>query len=155
MIELYGLPNTKYINKAKNDFTIVKRINGKVTYLGRGKTLIIALMKRDWCEAHNWQPYPIPTYHIRKTDSGTYNLTKKKRINGVSRAIYSANFNTYEEAKCEAELLEKYDWDIEKVCECVDETTDGEKWLDNKKAKSFFQSRTRNDYFMAKGSGIL
>ena len=153
---MYGLPNTKYINKAKNDFTIVKKINGKATYLGRGKTIIIALMKRDWCEANNWKPYPTPQYCIRKTHSGTYNLTKKKRINGTSRAIYSANFPTYEDAKNEAELLNKYGWDLEACCNNHEEVLEfGERWLDGKKAKTLFQSRVRNDYFLAKRSDIL
>lgn len=155
MIELYGVPGTKNINKAKNEFTIIKKIGGKTVYLGRGKTLIIALMKRDWCEANNWKPYPIPRYCITKTNYGTFNLTKKKRINGTSNAIYSANFPTYEEAKKEAELLEKYDWDIERLCECEDEAKGNERWLEGVKMKSTFETMPRNDYFMAKRGGIL
>lgn len=54
-----GVPGTKYIKKHwKNGYEIFKRLNGKETYLGRGQTLIIALMKRDWCKANNWKPYP-------------------------------------------------------------------------------------------------
>ena len=153
---MYGVPETRYINKAKNDFTIIKRINGKPTYLGRGETLIIALMKRDWCEANNWKPYPIPRYCIRKTPYNTYNLTKKKRINGVSRSIYSANFPTYEEAEREAELLEKYDWDLEAMCNNSEEIEEkGEMWLKGINTKTTFQTKPRNDYFMAKRSGII
>ena len=151
-----GVPGTRNIHKAKNDFTIIKRINGKITYLGRGETLIIALMKRDWCKANNWRPYPIQRYSIRKTPCGTYNLTKKKRINGTSRAIYSANFPTYEEAEKEAKLLEKYDWDLEAACNNTEETEEnGVMWLDGVKAKTTFQTQTRNDYFMAKRSQII
>lgn len=153
---MYGVPGTKNINRAKDEFTIIKRINGKPTYLGRGKTLIIALMKRDWCEAHNWQPYPIPRYCIRKTSAGTYNLTKKKRINGVSRAVYCANFSTYEEAKEEAELFEKYDWDLEAVCNNSEEVEEfGEQFLTGIRFGSTFQTRVRNDYFLAKRSDII
>ena len=45
--------------------------------------------------------------------------------------------------------------DIEKICECVDESTNGERWLDGVKRKSSFQKRIRNDYFLAKRGGIL
>ena len=52
------IPNTKCIRKhSVTGYEIFKQLNGKWTYLGRGKTLIIALMKRDWCEANNWKPY--------------------------------------------------------------------------------------------------
>ena len=153
---MYGVEGTRYINKAKNDFTIVKRINGKATYLGRGKTLIIALMKRDWCEANGWEPYPIPRYCIRQTPHGTFNLQKKKRINGVSQAIYSANFPTYEEAKKEAELFEKYDWDLEAVCNNSEEIEEhGEQFLTGITHGTTFQTRARNDYYMAKRSEII
>lgn len=153
---MYGVLGTKNIHRAGDEFTIIKTINGKVTYLGRGKTLIIALMKRDWCEANNWKPYPIQKYCIKQTPSGTYNLQKKKRINGVSRAIYSANFPTYEEAKKEAELFEKYDWDLEAVCNNSEEVEEyGEQFLRGITYGSTFQTRPRNDYFMAKRSKII
>ena len=157
---MYGIHGTKYIRKGingtKKDFKIVKEINGKSRYLGRGETLIIALMKRDWCEANDWKPYPFPKYCIRKTPQGTYNLTKKKRIDGVSRAIYSANFNTYKEAKEEAELFEKYNWDLEAVCNNSEEVeTYGEKWLDGIKLGSTFQTRTRDDFYMALRGGLI
>lgn len=149
---MYDVPGTKYIHKAKNDFTIIKWINGKATYLGRGKTIIIALMKRDWCAANDWKPYPIQRYSIRKTPYGTYNLTKKKRINGVSRSIYSANFPTFEEAKSEAELMEKYEWDIEAVCNNTEETLEqGEQWLKGKYCKGnmiYKPEQGRNDEFL-------
>lgn len=153
---MYGIPGTRNIQKGINEYRIVKKIGGETIYLGKGKTLIIALMKRDWCKANNWKPYPIKRYSIRKTPSGTYNLTKKKRINGTSKAIYSSNFPTYEEAEKEAKLLEKYDWDLEAVCNNSEEVKEyGEMWLEGIKIKTPFQRRIRNDYYMAKRSGIL
>lgn len=154
---MYGIPGTRNIHKSNNGFTIVRTIKGTPRYLGRGETLIIALMKRDWCAANNWQPYPIKRYCIRKTPYGTYNLTKKKRINGTSRSIYSANFSTYEEAEKEAKLMEKYDWDLELACNDPDEISkDGEQWLDGIKLTTTFEKHNkRNDYFLAKRGGIL
>ncbi|MCR5027027.1 MAG: hypothetical protein K6A34_06270 [Methanobrevibacter sp.] len=153
---MYGIPGTKNIHRAYDEFTIIKKINGKTIYLGRGKTLIIALMKRDWCEANNWKPYPIQRYCIRQTPYGTWNLTKKKRINGTSKAIYSANFSTYNEAKKEAELFEKYDWDLEAVCNNSEEVEEyGEQFLTSIVYGSTFQTRVRNDYYMAKRSEII
>jgi len=154
---MYGIPGTKNIHKRTDGgFVLVKTINGKHVHLGRGKTLIIALMKLDWCRENNWQPYPIKRYHIRENPSGTFTLTKKKRINGVSRAVYNANFNTYEEAEKEARLFEKYGWDLEEVCNNSEEVlAEGEQWLKGVKLKSTFQKRIRNDYFLAKRGGIL
>lgn len=53
------IPCTEYIIKSNNGYYISKRVNGKQTFLGWAKTLIIALMKRDWCMANDWKKYPV------------------------------------------------------------------------------------------------
>ena len=71
------------------------------------------------------------------------------------RSVYYGAFNNLLDAQFERDLLILYNWDIEKICECVDGSTNGEKWLDGKMMKSSFEKRIRNDYFLAKNGGIL
>lgn len=54
----------------------------------------------------------------RKT--GKYQITKK--IN--KEWVYFTSFDSLEKARYERDLLVKYNWDWEKVCECHDETVD-------------------------------
>lgn len=109
-----GVPGTKYIKKHSIDgYEIFKQLNGKWTYLGRGKTLIMALMKRDWCKANNWTPYPSNFKYIRKTRAGSYEIIK--RINGKTESY--GTFKTLKEAQEEVELLKKYEWDLGALCD--------------------------------------
>jgi len=130
----------KYINKVTIGgniyFQIRKRVKGKQKTLGNAKTLIQALMMRDWCMENNWEKYPKqfknPSPCIQKTPYGKYKIVKS--INGEKN--YFGTFNTLEDAVSEKELLGKYNWDLEKVCECSDE---GDSFLDGvKPLKSTF-----------------
>lgn len=55
-----NIPGTECIawSKSEEKFIISKRINGYQKFLGSHKSLISALMIRDWCKAHNWRKYP-------------------------------------------------------------------------------------------------
>lgn len=108
-----GVPGTEHIKKHSKGYEIFKQLNGKWTYLGRGKTLIIALMKRDWCQANNWERYPSNFKYIKKTPNGNFIITKR-----TNRKIESyGTFKTLKEAQKEVEVLKKYDWDLEDVCD--------------------------------------
>ena len=115
---MWGIPGTKNITKHGVGFAITKKINGKKTNLGHATTLIIALMKRDWCKANNWQKYPRHIKYIVKTPQNHYRIQKSYRHNGTFKTDYYGTFKTYEEAEKEVRLLLKYDWNIEELCEC-------------------------------------
>ena len=55
-----NVPGTECISwiKSQKKFIVSKRINGYQKFLGSHKSLICALMIRDWCEAHNYEKYP-------------------------------------------------------------------------------------------------
>lgn len=102
---------TEYIHyhKDKGLFQITKRINGKLKSLGYGKTLIIALMKRDWCKLHNWKPYPRQTKTGEKYIVFEWNRFKvRKRINGKYK--YYGSFKTLEEAVEYRDFIVKKGW---------------------------------------------
>lgn len=109
-----NVPGTECIRKhGILGYEIFKQLNGKYTYLGRGKTLIIALMKRDWCQENNWKPYPSNFRYIRETPSGNFII--EKTTNKKTKSY--GTFRTLEEAQREVELLKKYDWDLEALCD--------------------------------------
>ena len=113
-----GIPNTRNVIKQPDGYYLRKYINGKHTYLGFGTTLIIALMKLDWCKANGWKKYPQKYKYILKTRCG-YVIRK---WNGEEMENLGL-FKTYEEAKHERDLLIQYNWDLELLCETLDERT--------------------------------
>jgi len=114
-----GIPNTKNVTKQDDGYYLRKYVNGRHIYLGYATTLISALMKLDWCKAHNWEKYPQEySYIIKNGDS--YSIRK---WNGT-KLEYCGTFKTLKEAQKEVELLKKYDWDMETVCN-LDERPDG------------------------------
>lgn len=118
MITMYGIPGTTNIYKHNDCFEIRKKKNGKDVYLGHATTLIIALMKRDWCKAHNWEKYPSKEpKNITKTPNGKYIVFKCWRKNGQLINDNLGTFNTLKEAERERDLLKKYDWDLEVLCD--------------------------------------
>ena len=148
-----GVPGTENIrlSASKTRYELIKCVDYKNIYFGSGRTLIEALVKRDYLEANNWtkkQYQPNATGEKYIYEKGSHFIIIK---NGSS----FGTFNTLNEAIYERDLLIEFAWDIEKICECVDESTNGEKWLDGVKRKSSFQKRIRNDYFLAKRGGIL
>lgn len=126
-----GFPGTKNISRHKWGFQIEKKINGKYHYFGFGTTLIIALMKRDWCEANNWKKrYPVNYKYIFKRDNGKFQIVK--RLDGKTETF--GIFDTYEEAEEEVKKCKIVDWDLELLCE-LDERTCGTEWLPKKLQK--------------------
>lgn len=170
---MIDVPGTEYIHyhKDKGFYQITKRVGKHIKSFGYGKTLIIALMKRDYVIANNWKPYPKnsktgekhirlvdnhykvmkrikgkyrtygsfttleeaiqyrdfivkkgwstnykyknPMRNINKTSSGNYRITKC--IKGDKNSY--GTFESLEECKRERDLLEKYDFDFNKLVE--------------------------------------
>ena len=144
-----SIVGTKYISKNGTEYQVSKSINGVHTYMGRGKTLIEALMIRDWCIANKWKCFPSKFHYLYKCKSGRWGI--QKYVNG--KMEYFGTFETKQEAEAEIELLKECDWDLELLCEQGYETIE---WLKNIKfTKTTFQKQNeRNDYFLAKNSSL-
>ena len=95
-----GITGTQNISfhPSTKQYSVQKRFNGINHYVGSFKTLIQALMARDWAVINNWQHYPRQTTtgekYITRANSGTYCVTKK--IKGKTK--YYGGFKTLEEA---------------------------------------------------------
>jgi len=104
------IPKTENISQSNGYFRVIKRIDGSEKFIGSGKTLIQALMMRDWAEQNNWQHYPKKTVtnekYITRAKSGTYCVGKK--INGKTR--YYGGFKTLEEAIVFRDKCIKHGW---------------------------------------------
>ena len=118
-----GVVGTEGIQKSMQSYgaesyNIVKTINGKKRRLGHGTTLIIALMKLDWCKANGWKPYPkSDMMYINKTRAGTYNIKKQYLVDGKIKTVNYGNFSSLEDAQSERDKLVSVDWDIDAWCD--------------------------------------
>lgn len=120
MIDDLGM---KYIRKTYcNTFQIEKNLNGKIISYGSFKDLKQAKEYRDLCVEKDWDDSLLPRNnfsiiyplrYIRKTPSGKYSISKK--ING--RTEYFGVYETLAIAVQERDLLVKYDWDYNLLCE--------------------------------------
>ena len=111
-----GVPGTKYISYHKSDkrFSVQKSINGKVKSLGGYKTLIGALMIRDYCIANNWKPYPKHKPETEKYISYRKNLNVWeiiKNINGKNE--YFGRYHTLKEAIKWRDYFIKNNWNLD------------------------------------------
>ena len=101
---------TENISKSNGYFRVMKYFNHKTHFVGTCKTLIQALMMRDWAEQNNWQHYPKKTVtgekYITRTNSGTYVVGKK--INGKTH--YYGGFKTLEDAIVLRDECIKHGW---------------------------------------------
>ena len=114
-----GVPGTENIAhyKSIDRYLVVKTMEGKLKRLATGRTLIEALMMRDWCKVNNWRKFIYRHQYIQKNRSGSYGIYKDfKDENGNNYRLQFGTFNTFEEAQKERDLLIKYDWDFEALC---------------------------------------
>ena len=150
------IPGTKYISSftsnGKQYYLVQKRVNGETKGFGFGNTLIEALMVRDWCEANNWKKrYSRPSLtgerYIRKLH-GRYCI--QKWVNG--KCEHFGSFKSLEDAIKERDLLIKYDWDLELLCECLNE---GDSWSLKGITSSWTKHKQRNDIFSMRRKGTI
>jgi len=112
-----GIPGTENIAwiKSEKKFIISKRINGRPKFLGSHKSLICALMIRDYCKAHNWSKYPksknkTGEHHIVQRNKDPFQkYTVYKIINGVH--VTFGSYATLEEAITRRDECIKHNWD--------------------------------------------
>lgn len=152
--------NLKYIDWTKDGFIrLRKSIDGKVYNFGSYKSLGEAMKMRDYFEREGWREclserlkYSTKPKYWTYTKTGKY--IPQRRING--KIVYGCICNSLDECLAEVELLNECGWDLDALCEGIDETVEGGiKFLDGvKKGGSTFQtpSKGRNDYFaMSRG----
>lgn len=135
----------KYIYKHRYGYSIDRKVNNKTTHYYHCKSLIECLMVRDLLINNDWDVNVIPVKTTYTNEDYIYPATNSegywiaKSINGKQE--YFDYCNTLEQAIHERDLLVKYDWDIELVCENNDEIlASGELWLNGK-------SNGRNIYY--------
>ncbi|MBQ6098994.1 MAG: hypothetical protein IJI80_04440 [Methanobrevibacter sp.] len=116
------VPGTENINWCKEDrnYRISKRINGTQKLIGSSKSLISALMIRDWSKANNWKRYPkrdtkSHEHYIRVNDKADplYRYRVAKVINGKEYSFGS--FPLLEEAiQCRDNCI-KNNWSLDLI----------------------------------------
>ena len=114
----------RYIHRLEGKWAITKQVNGKKYYFGSYDTLEEAKKIRDYFIKHKWNiderfkfKKTKPYQHIMISEEGNYRVVK--RIN--NKLTHFGTFHTLEDAQKERDLLMKFDWDLERVCECADE----------------------------------
>lgn len=141
MKEFYG---TEMISKHADGFDIWNRTVNPPEYYAHCKTLIQALMIRDYGVANNWKPFP--KSHTSETHEPYIHKRKRgyciiKQING--KLTYFGIYDKIEDAIAERDLLIKYNWDWDNVCECSEE---GDSWID-KVMKTSWRNCSKYDTF--------
>lgn len=113
-----NIPGTNYISYRKEYdlYCVVKSIKGKTKHLASFKTLIGALMMRDWCQANDWQPYPKTSrsstgekYIGYRENLGVYEIVKN--INGSNE--YFGRYHSLQEAVHWRDYFMEHDWDTD------------------------------------------
>ncbi|MBQ2832365.1 hypothetical protein [Methanobrevibacter sp.] len=149
------LNSHRYIHKTKNGtYMITRKIKGKTRYYGHFLNLKDAINHRDLLDKKGWSSNykycrnPNAGIHLNK--HGSYEVFHY--CNGKNE--YFGCYKTLEEAKAVKELCIKYNGDWELMVDCVD--FDEYSFMDGIKLQGTFEkNNARNDYFIAKNSGIL
>lgn len=151
--------SNRHICIRDGSYFIYKRIGGESVFFGTYYSLEKARKVRDYFENTGWnlneRLHFSDVYYVSE-NHGRYVI--RKTIDG--ERVNFGQFKDKESAIEEAKLLKKCDWDLDALCEGIDETVDGEiKFLDGvKKGGCTFQthSKGRNDYFeMSRGKNPI
>lgn len=143
-------PN-RYIRTRNGRYVIIKSINGNPIFFGTYFSLEKARKVRDYFENRGWninERFHFSDIKYVSKNHGKYVV--RKTIDG--KRVSFGQFKDKESAIEEANLLKRCDWDLDALCEGIDETVDGElKYLDGvKKLGSTFQTHPngRNDAYV-------
>ena len=103
-----NVPGTEYISYHKNKklFSITKTINGERKVVGTAKTLIQALMVRDWCRQNNWEHYPKRTCGL----TGEKYITMNKKGRYIVSKMIKGKTHHYGSFKTLPEAIEYRDF---------------------------------------------
>ena len=113
-----NIQNTENITRAKlhcGTRYLVTISTGKHSkkVLGTGKTLIEALMMRDWCEANGWVSFVGKWKYIQQKTPNSFQVYKDFPD---GRKCFG-HFRSLESAQKERDLLIKYNWDWDLMVE--------------------------------------
>ena len=139
-----GILGTEMISKHKDGFDVINRTINPPKYYAHCKTLIQALMIRDYGINNNWKPFP--KIHTSKTHEPYIHKSHRgyailKQING--KIEYFGVFDRLKDAIAERDLLVKYNWSYDEM-ESLDE---GNSWVNKKMTTSFTKSKNRFDRY--------
>lgn len=111
-----NIEGTSNISKKYDKYCVITVNDGNIKYLATGRTLIEALMMRDWCRENGWIPFIRRSQFIQE-NRGIYQIYKYfRQDDGTYRKICFGSYRTIDDAVNERDLLIKYNWDFEAVC---------------------------------------
>lgn len=158
-LRLIGTPN-KNIYFKLGKWRVYKRINGKDYYFGSYDSLekaeqrVEEIRKKGWINIikDNERLHETTTSNIVKLPNGKYEIVKT--IDGVKETF--GVYKNYEICIDEVKKLRKCNWDYDALCESLDETDEGDCFVDNtKKLKIAYSPKSGNDWFWAKHEGLI
>ena len=141
-------------------YRIIKSINGHDYYFGSFDTLEEAEERVKQIRLKGWENVirdnerlvETTVTNIIQIPNGKYEIVK--HLNNTRETF--GVFDTYEEAEQEVKLLRRCNWDYDALCESLDETDNGERFVDNtKKLGLAYKKEKQNDFFWAKHEGII
>ena len=143
--------SNRYITIRDRSYFIFKRIGEKTCFFGTYYSLEKARNVRDYFENNGWnlnERFHFSDVNYVSKNHGKYIV--RKTIDG--KKVSFGQFKDKESAIEEATLLKRCNWDLDALCEGIDETVDGEiKFLDGvKRLGSTFQTHPngRNDAYL-------
>ena len=149
---------SKYITKHTkcNSWHLRKQINGKTVSFGSYDSFERAVEMRDYFESKGWENCLNERLsHTKKSRNVEYHAKTntwrpRKMING--EIIQGVTCYNLEDALKEVELLNQVNWDLDALCEGIDETDNGEiKFLEGVKFNPTFEKQKyRTDEFWAR-----
>ena len=111
-----------YFDKRKGTYVLTKKVMNKPYNFGSYKSLEDALKARDYFEKNGWGKclnerlkfsYRKHKYIVWLKNRRVWQI--RKTINGELTIF--GQFKTFDEAEKEVEVLKKYNWDIQAVCD--------------------------------------
>ena len=111
-----------YFDKRKGTYVLTKKVMNKPYNFGSYKSLEDALKARDYFEKNGWGKclnerlkfsYRKHKYIVWLKNRRVWQI--RKTING--KLTIFGQFKTFDEAEKEVEVLKKYNWDIQAVCD--------------------------------------
>lgn len=144
-----SMEGTKYVYPVKGGYNVLKRVDGKQVNFGFSKTLIGALMIRDYCISHDWsRKYPKqPCKHIsnyQAVDKHIYAYTGKTgttyRVNKTinQKNVDYGSYDSLEKAQYIRDAVKANNWKPlpRNPVKHITKTPQGhyiiQKWLDGK-----------------------
>lgn len=119
-----GIKGTKYIhqNNRCGTFIITKKINGKETNFGSYSTLKEAIKWRNYFQKEGWGKCYDERLAYSTNPPKYITYIKERKLYRIQKTIdgkkeYFGHFKNYSDAIEEVELLKKYDWDLQTVCD--------------------------------------